>query len=185
MKKTASKTQTKKKTIPLTPQEKEEMFIKLVKKDNLQFVEQDWIDSATLKDDPSSSLFAISQHIENLFCQRFNYLVLAYSLFVTAFATINAKLDKLIMLGTAFFIILLLSISVYRVYIRFDTIMKLVYKIEPVKQNPYCLIYAELSHKKRAKKQINWIMGWGISLLFLVSIIAGFITIITGAWPIM
>ena len=79
-------------------------------------------------------------HMENLFCARFNYLILCYSLFVTAFATLGDKTSKLVILMIGFVVLLAISIFLKRAWEKLDILLKIVFTLIPKESNGLSLI---------------------------------------------
>lgn len=71
------------------------------------------------------------EHIENLLCQRFNFLLVVYSLFITAAATVNDAKERTIIFVVGAIFILLLSATLYRVYIKLDIVLQILHDLPP------------------------------------------------------
>lgn len=66
-------------------------------------------------------------HIENILCQRFNYLILCYSLFITAFSVIPGRWSKTIILIVGLIVVFLISLLVRRAWYKLDVNLKFLY----------------------------------------------------------
>lgn len=90
--------------------------------------------------------------VENLLCQRFNFLILSYSLFIAAFAVIPDKLSKIILLFLGFVVMLLLSIFVRRAWSKLDFNLKCLFVLHE-EYNGIRFIDQKVRSKKNAKKK--------------------------------
>lgn len=125
-------------------------------------------------------------HIENLFCTRFNYLILCYSLFVAAFASIIGNTSKLVILGVGFIVLLMITIFLIRAWEKLDILLKIVYNLNPSESNGLLLI-DDLVNKKRTfrlVKKYNRMAGVWLPIILCISFLIGFIAIILGWWEI-
>ena len=73
--------------------------------------------------------------IENLLCQRFNFLLILFSLIIAGSINAKSQTNMTIILGVGTLIFSLVGLTVYRVHIKHDWIMKELYQTEghPVK----------------------------------------------------
>ena len=71
-----------------------------------------------------------SEILESTFNNRFNFLLLAYSLFLNTYFLAKGNIDKLTILVIGFIIILLLSISIFRAYTRFRILLGILYELD-------------------------------------------------------
>ena len=69
------------------------------------------------------------EFVENLFCQRFNFLLVIYSLFITAGASTHkqANLTIILFLGTV--LTLLVSMSIWRVYVKLIVNLRILHQM--------------------------------------------------------
>lgn len=70
------------------------------------------------------------EYIENLFCQRINFLILSFSLFVTAFASLDDRITQIVILVVGFIITLPLSILTVRAYRKLDINLKIIFNLD-------------------------------------------------------
>jgi hypothetical protein len=68
--------------------------------------------------------------IETTLHDRFNFLLLAYSLFINAYFMVKDTKDKLTILFNGLIIIFLLSIGIFRVYTRFKISLKILHSLD-------------------------------------------------------
>ena len=134
------------------------------------------------------------KHVEELLCQRFNYLIVAFSLFVTAFASINGRTNKLIILFTGFIILVLISLTIRRAYLKLDINLKILYKLQGAKDsedewnqdcyNAMSIIDKEVETRLLPLKNMNKTIGFWIPLAFVSIFGIGIITICLNIWKI-
>lgn len=129
-------------------------------------------------------------HIENLFCTRFNYLILCYSLFVAAFATISGITSKLVILGVGFVVLSMITIFLIRAWEKLDILLKIIYNLNPSESNGLTLIDS-LIKKKISYRLVNFLVqkynrmaGVWLPIILCVSFLIGFIAILIGWWEI-
>ena len=69
------------------------------------------------------------EFIENLFCQRFNFLLVIYSLFITAAASTSSQkiMTTVLLLGTL--LTLLVSLTIWRAYVKLIINLKILHKM--------------------------------------------------------
>ena len=68
--------------------------------------------------------------IENLLCQRFNFFVLSFSLIMTSAFSVKSIILFRITICSGIIICVLLWVTIYRIYTKLDTILKLIYKYD-------------------------------------------------------
>jgi hypothetical protein len=75
--------------------------------------------------------------IENLFCQRFNFFIVIFSLVVAGAAAANTQPKLIIILWIGFVLCILLSLAIYRIYVKLIEILRSLHSIEghPVAQS--------------------------------------------------
>ncbi|RYD95890.1 MAG: hypothetical protein EOP54_14980 [Sphingobacteriales bacterium] len=127
------------------------------------------------------TFYSEREFIENLLTNRFNFLLVAYSLFVTAFATIEGKTNKIIILSLGLLITFFISITIYRVYQRHILNLKILYDLGD--QHVFPFISKELKSKhKNVIKNVNPILGIILPLIFMLTFIAAIILIGFDLW---
>jgi hypothetical protein len=75
------------------------------------------------------------QFMENLFCQRFNFFLVVFSLVVAGAASTSSHRKQTAILALGFFLCVLLALTVYRNYVKLIAILKRLHneKDHPVK----------------------------------------------------
>lgn len=127
--------------------------------------------------------------VENLLCQRFNFLIVCYSLFIAAFAVISDRTSKLILLSVGCIVIWLISIFVRRAWFKLDYNLKCLFVLHE-KYNGIRLIDQYAANKGKLIKCIlkclgiryNRIIGSIIPNLMWISLAIGFLAILLGWW---
>lgn len=111
---------------------------------------------------------------ESAFNNRFNFLLLTYSLFLNAYFYTNTKIDKLTILIIGLLIISLLFIVCYRVHIRLQIIIEILKKLD-VKDA--CTITWNQYQGKRLLKifHANSLVGVATPTIMILSFIVGII----------
>ena len=140
------------------------------------------------------SFYDERKHVEELLCQRFNYLIVAFSLFVTAFASINGRINKLIILFTGFVILTLISLTIRRAYLKLDINLKILYKLQNADDpeanwndncyNAMSIIDKEIKTRPLPLKNMNKTIGLWIPLAFISIFGIGIITICLNIWKL-
>ncbi len=114
------------------------------------------------------------EFIENLFNQRFNYLILMYSLFLTALTMVKTKENQVILmiLGTVFS--LLIGLNLYRAFIKLDILLKILHHLD--KDQVFPVIQKEVDELGwKALFSVNSITGVVIPLICFLTFLAGLI----------
>lgn len=119
--------------------------------------------------------------IENLFTNRFNFLIVIYSLFVTAFATIQGRDNKLIILILALIITTMMSITLIRVYEKLMINLKILHKLN--EKHVFPMISKEIINTKKLGN-VNPILAVYIPLTFIISLILGIVFISLNLWEV-
>ena len=130
------------------------------------------------------------KHIEDLLCQRFNYLILAFSLFTTAFATIEGKNNKLVVLIVGLVVLALLGGTVRRAYLKLDINLKILHKLQDAdaddtaERNPGYNVLAIVDKEVKTRPfqlvNVNKFIGVWIPLVLLLCFAVGIIAIASG-----
>ena len=118
------------------------------------------------------------EFVENLFNQRFNYLIVMYSLFITAAATVSSNADLIIVLSLGVVMTILVSLTVYRAYVKMIITLKILHNLE---NHVFQIIDKEVkSIGKRSLFGVNQITGILIPAICIVTLIIGLICAILG-----
>ena len=143
------------------------------------------------------NFFDERKHVENLLCQRFNFLILAFSLFVTSFSTIDEKIYKFIVLIIGFIVIVLISLTIIRAFYKLDVNLKILYKLQEAEDsddnncvgyNAMSIIDNEIKMKTKTSKRwlllnnMNKMIGIWIPLAFIAIFGLGIITMGFNIW---
>ncbi len=109
--------------------------------------------------------------MENLFCQRFNFLLVVYSVFLAASAATNSQLHLKIVLTLGCFITFLISITIWRCYVKLDIVFKALHKLP---NHPFELIRDETARLGIIGiTGVNLIIGLWIPLFCTLSLLCG------------
>jgi len=100
----------------------------------------------------------------NTFHNRFNFLLLAYSLFINTYFWANNNNDKLTILIIGFIIIILLSIALYRNFTRHKILMSILHNLDEKDVLP-------IINSEYRKKRIYNIFPRSLTTGFLIPII--------------
>ncbi len=127
------------------------------------------------------TFYSEREFVENLFSNRFNYLLVVYSLFVTAFAAISGKTNKLIILGLGLFVTILISLTIYRAYIKLIINLKILHHLN--EKHVFPMIGKETKAKGAiALWNVNPIIGVVIPIVFIFSFTIAIILISCNYW---
>jgi hypothetical protein len=114
---------------------------------------------------------------ENLLQTRFNYLITVYTLFLWPFFQAKEKDSKIVILLLGLIIVGIMGLVVYRMYVKFDIIMKILHKLD--EYHVLRIQDKEVKTKKRRLFNVNPFIGYVIPLfLFLSIIIMGILLIV-------
>jgi hypothetical protein len=123
---------------------------------------------------PEWTFYNEREHTETTFHNRFNFLLLVYSLFVNAYFMSNNNIDRLTILIIGFIIVTLLSIGIFRAYTRFRILMDILHSLDERSASNIAL-------KKYKKKPIfkifpiNDIYGYIVPIVIVSSFVAGLV----------
>ncbi len=125
------------------------------------------------KDNTDWTFYSEREFIENLFNQRFNYLIVMYSLFITAAATVNTKQNLLIVLSLGVVFTSLVSLTVYRAYVKLIILLKILHSLD---NHLFQLIDKEVSIMgAKGLFPVNPICGIYIPAIAILSFMLGII----------
>ena len=127
------------------------------------------------------TFYSEREFVETLFSNRFNYLLLVYSLFVTAFATIDGRVNKLIILSLGLLIVFLISLTIYRAYVKLIINLKILHSLP--KKHVFPIMSKETKSKgKSALGNVNPIIGVVIPIVFIISFVVAILLIGFDYW---
>jgi hypothetical protein len=114
------------------------------------------------------------EFVENLFCQRFNFMLVLYSLFIAAAASANTQLKLIAILGLGGLVTMLTSFTIWRAYVKLIVNFKMLYRLE---DHPISVVAKENNLQSPIKRAfpVNSILGIWIPLICSSSLVAGFI----------
>jgi hypothetical protein len=123
------------------------------------------------------------EFIENLMANRFNCLLVVYSLFLMAFVTTPGKINKIIVLILGLIITILVGLTLYRICVKLIINLKILHDLEEDQAIPF--IDKEVAAMKhRALGNVNWIIGLIIPCIFVLSFGLLIVLVSTGLWCI-
>lgn len=119
------------------------------------------------------------EFMENLFCTRFNFLLVAYSLFVTAAAA--AVQNRGLFVSVAFAgaaLCFMVSLTIMRAYAKLDVLFKVLYRAFP--DLPIAIIDKETAKSGRRLFRVNPIIAYWVPAFTVLSLVAGGLASILG-----
>lgn len=112
------------------------------------------------------------EFMENLFCTRFNFLLVAYSLFVTAAATAVSNRELFVFIAFAgATVCFLVSLAIMRAYAKLDVLFKVLYAAFP--DHPIAIIDKETAKSGRRLFRVNPIIAYWVPAFTVLSLVAG------------
>lgn len=121
------------------------------------------------------------EFMENLLSQRFNFLILMYAIFVSAFATIQGTTSKIIILAVGALVILFVGLTIYRGYVKLIISLKILYSLWD--DHVFRIIDKEARALGcKALVNVNPLIGIWIPLICFLTLVAGIIFISSGVW---
>lgn len=115
--------------------------------------------------------YAEREFVENLLNQRFNYLIVMYSLFITAAASVDSQHNLKIILFLGASMTLLVSLIVYRAYVKLKILLNMLHSLD---YHVLQIIHKEVdSMGIKALFSVVKLMGFWIPLLCFLSLLAG------------
>lgn len=86
-------------------------------------------ESPSQEDAPSWNLSQERVHLENLFCQRFNFFIVLFSLVVAGAASANTQVKLAALLWIGFVLCALVALTIYRSYVKLMWILQSLHRI--------------------------------------------------------
>jgi hypothetical protein len=124
------------------------------------------------------SYFSERELVENLVSQRFNYFIVAFSLFITAAATVESPVNLGIILGLGILVLSALWLTILNSYFWLDIVLRILHNL-PIKDHMFMIIREERKARTYHFSVNRWI-GIFIPLFCLIILIVGFILVLTG-----
>ena|SRR2546426_270513 len=112
------------------------------------------------------------EFMENLFCTRFNFLLVAYSLFVTAAAA--AVQNRGLFVSVAFAgatVCFMVSLTIMRAYAKLDVLFRVLYAAFP--DHPIAMIDKETKKSGRRLFRVNPIIAYWLPAFTVLSLVGG------------
>jgi len=121
------------------------------------------------------------EFMETLFQNRFNYLLIIYSLFVNGFFIVNDYKNKLIILCIGGLVTALMCIIIYRAYVKLIIILRILYSLDD--EHVFPVIDKEIKGMKLSSGfPVNHIIGIVIPNIMVFSFLVGIIAMVTKKW---
>ena len=112
--------------------------------------------------------------METTFHNRFNFILLAYSLFITAYFGTNDINDRLTVLAIGFIILFLMTIGNYKAYTRFNTLFEILHYLDDKDVVPFFKKFRSNSkHKKNGLYRLfsrASLFGYIIPVIMVISL---------------
>jgi hypothetical protein len=122
-------------------------------------------------------------HVESVFNNRFNFLFITYGLFMNIFFLVTTKLDKLILLYIGGTITLLLSLTIWRTYLKLDIVLNMLYSLG--EKHSFPMIDKELKGYKSFKFfPVLPILAIVIPWLLIISFVIAIVAVQFGLWKL-
>lgn len=110
------------------------------------------------RDNKDWTLYSERTFIEQLFSTRFNYFIATFSLLTAAVARIESPQILLITLFLSAIILTLMSLAIYRIYVKLIIILKMLYQLEDY--HVFNLVQKEVNNvKNKISIPVNAIIG--------------------------
>ena len=114
------------------------------------------------------------EFVENLFSQRFNYLIVMYSVFLTAAAASSSHKNLIIVLSLGVIMVFLVALTVFRAYKKLMVNLKILHKLD--KYHVFPIIEKEIqTNGYKGLFGVNPIVGWVIPLFCTSTLFIGLI----------
>ena len=112
--------------------------------------------------------------VESLMYQRFNFLIAAFSIFIAAAASVKTQFHFILIFGIGSIIVLLLSFTIYRAYLRLFVLLKILYKLGENHVLP--IVHKEVESLKTVKLwNVNPIIGIVVPIFCSAIMILGLV----------
>lgn len=110
------------------------------------------------RDNKDWTLYSERTFIEQLFSTRFNYYIASFSLLTAAISRIESETMLLVILSLSTIILTLMSLTIYRIYVKLIIILKLLYRLEDYQV--FRMIDKEIKYmKNKISIPVNAIIG--------------------------
>jgi len=112
------------------------------------------------------------EFVENLFCQRFNFLLVAYSVVIAGAVATETQLLFNIILAAGFVITTITAATVWRAYVKLIAALRICYRIPT---HPLPIVEKEVSTWSFAKRgfPVNKLLGLVLPSICSISLLIG------------
>jgi hypothetical protein len=119
------------------------------------------------------TFFNEGEFLEKLMQTRFNFLITVYALFFSTFFLCEKEEYRLIIAIIASIIIFLISLTIYRIYMKVDVVLSILYKLN--KKFTSRIIKKELGERSGFLPNVNKYIGYRIPIVLLITSVLGVI----------
>ncbi len=113
------------------------------------------------------SFYSEREFLENLLTKRFNFLLVTYSFFLISGLTVkDDQLLELSILCLGSIVMLCLSIAIYRIYKKLNTVLRILYSLDDY--HVFNVVHTELYGKKKSFS-VNPIIAYIVPILLTAS----------------
>lgn len=121
------------------------------------------------------------EFLENLFCQRFNFFLVVYTIILAGIATVNSVQGMIIIESIGIVLTIGLWLTLYRAYIKLIILLKILHII-PEKGHVFGIINRELETYCRVKKLwgVNGLIGIAIPVFSILTLCFGLVATLLG-----
>jgi len=129
------------------------------------------------------NLYSERELLENVLSQRVNFMLATFALFLTAAASVSSKDNLMIVLGLGAAFDILLFLTIYRIHVRQDVVIRMLYRAESKHVLP--LVKKEIDRLGwKAFRGVTTIVHIWIPLLCIITMLLGvFLTYIEWLQP--
>jgi len=120
---------------------------------------------------------------ENIIANRYNCLLVVYSLFLMTFVNINGIFNKIVILSLGLLITIFISLTIYRAYIKLNIYLKILKDLNEYHVLPFVDLEVK-AQKKIFNISVLSIIGIIIPLILITSYIIAIILISLNIWNI-
>ncbi|MCL1931558.1 MAG: hypothetical protein FWF55_07050 [Treponema sp.] len=119
------------------------------------------------------TFFDEREFLENLMQTRFNFLITVYAFFFSTFFLCEKEEYRLIIAIIASIIIFLISLTICRIYIKADIVLKILYELDSNYTSG--IIKKELGRCSGFLPNVNKFIGYRIPIVLLITSVLGVI----------
>ncbi len=131
------------------------------------------------KKDVGWDFYLERQFVENLFCQRFNYLIGIFAIIIAGAGSAKNQIFLISILIIGFIITFLLSLTLYRAYVKLIILLSILHKMD--EKHVFPIVEKEIrAYGRKALFGVNQIIGIYLPLFFNVVLLLASILSILG-----